>query len=190
MCWRLIILVSHTWFQASATKQMRTTPCWAITQRVVVISFRSLGKSYWAHLKGEPWKCDQPLNMGQICCPETSVRDYHYSLRNSPEQRSSHGLYTLTMYLINSRRQIFIVMINGVFISCVPMYCPDEGSILQPKLGARKAFTSSLLCVNDNWINVHLWTDTPIGIFYIKFNLLSSYLMMNKKEWKPHILRI
>jgi hypothetical protein len=27
--------------------------------------------------------------MGPICCPETSVRNYHYSLRNSPEERSS-----------------------------------------------------------------------------------------------------
>jgi len=50
MCWRLIIHVSHTWFQASAAKQMRTPPYWAITQRVVIISYRSLGKSYWSHL--------------------------------------------------------------------------------------------------------------------------------------------
>jgi len=28
--------------------------------------------------------------MGLIGCPETSVRNYHYSLRNSPEERSSH----------------------------------------------------------------------------------------------------
>jgi len=26
---------------------------------------------------------------GPICCPETSIRDYHYSLCNSPEERSS-----------------------------------------------------------------------------------------------------
>jgi hypothetical protein len=28
--------------------------------------------------------------MGLICCPDSSVRNYHYSLRNSPEERSSH----------------------------------------------------------------------------------------------------
>jgi hypothetical protein len=28
--------------------------------------------------------------MGPIGCPETSVRNYHYSLRNDPEQRSSN----------------------------------------------------------------------------------------------------
>ena len=41
--------------------------------------------------------------MGPIGCPETSVRNYHYSLRNNPEERSSHllqlfsGLGNLTM---------------------------------------------------------------------------------------------
>jgi len=29
------------------------------------------------------------LKMGLIGCPETSVRSYHYSLRNSPEESSS-----------------------------------------------------------------------------------------------------
>jgi hypothetical protein len=30
-----------------------------------------------------------PLKMGPIICPETSVRNYHYSLRNNPGERSS-----------------------------------------------------------------------------------------------------
>jgi hypothetical protein len=30
--------------------------------------------------------------MGLIGCPETSVRNYHYTLRNSPEERSYHLL--------------------------------------------------------------------------------------------------
>jgi len=30
-----------------------------------------------------------PLKIGPIGCPETSVRHYHYWLRNSPEERSS-----------------------------------------------------------------------------------------------------
>ena len=28
--------------------------------------------------------------MGPISCPETSVRNYHYTLRNNTEQRSYH----------------------------------------------------------------------------------------------------
>jgi hypothetical protein len=31
-----------------------------------------------------------PLQMGPIGFPEKSVRNYHYSLRNNPEERSSH----------------------------------------------------------------------------------------------------
>jgi hypothetical protein len=30
--------------------------------------------------------------MGPIGCPKTSVRNYHYSLRNKPEERSSRTL--------------------------------------------------------------------------------------------------
>jgi len=33
-----------------------------------------------------------PLKKGPIGCPETSVRNYHHSLRNSPEERRSHLL--------------------------------------------------------------------------------------------------
>jgi hypothetical protein len=31
------------------------------------------------------------MRKGPIGCPETSVRNYHYSLRNNPEERSSQG---------------------------------------------------------------------------------------------------
>jgi hypothetical protein len=31
-----------------------------------------------------------PLRMGQICCPETSVNNYHTTLRNASEERRSH----------------------------------------------------------------------------------------------------
>jgi len=33
----------------------------------------------------DPWSCNP------ICCPETSVRNYRYLLRNNPEERSSYG---------------------------------------------------------------------------------------------------
>jgi len=35
-------------------------------------------------------KKSSSLKMRQIICPETSVRNYHYSLRYKPEERSSH----------------------------------------------------------------------------------------------------
>jgi hypothetical protein len=39
------------------------------------------------------------LRMGQTGCPETSVGNYHYSLRNSPERRSSQSLKTQTEFI-------------------------------------------------------------------------------------------
>jgi len=58
---------------------LRTMLFWVVTQRVVVISrTKSLDS--------------RNLKMGPIGCPETSVRNYHYSLRNNPEKRSSHLL--------------------------------------------------------------------------------------------------
>ena len=51
----------------------------------MVISYRSFGTTYRSHLKG-------PFREKTVSCPETSLRNYHYSLRNNPEGRSSHLL--------------------------------------------------------------------------------------------------
>jgi len=45
------------------------------------------GKSRRSHLQGSWISC--PLKMGPICCPKTSVRNYHYTLRNIPADRLS-----------------------------------------------------------------------------------------------------
>jgi len=57
------------------------------------------------------------LRMGRISCPETSVRNYHYLLRNNPEERISQMLnitfYTLQVplgersYTLSSTVKIF-----------------------------------------------------------------------------------
>ena len=41
-----------------------------------------------AILRGQESKDSRTLKVRQICCPETSVRNYHCSLRNNPEERS------------------------------------------------------------------------------------------------------
>ena len=58
---------------------------WAITQRVVVISYRRFGTTYRYH-----FQC--PSKVGPIGCSETSVTNYHYSLRNNPEEHIFHLL--------------------------------------------------------------------------------------------------
>ena len=36
-----------------------------------------------------------PVKIGQICCPETSVRNYHYLVRNKAELLNSVDLRSL-----------------------------------------------------------------------------------------------
>jgi hypothetical protein len=60
---------------------MRTALFWVVTQRVVAISYRPFGTTYRS-----------PLKMGPICCSQRSIINCHYSLRNNPEERSSHLL--------------------------------------------------------------------------------------------------
>jgi hypothetical protein len=55
---------------------IRSALFWVIRQQVVVIS--------------------RPSNKGRVGCPETSVRNYHYSLRNNPEERSSQHCLLFT----------------------------------------------------------------------------------------------
>ena len=77
---------------------VRNTLFWPITQRVVVITCRRFGTTYRFRLQVSTMQeffniqflNSRPLKMGPICCPETSVRNYHYTLRSRPEMRGSH----------------------------------------------------------------------------------------------------
>ena len=65
---RINKVLSCAWFQASAAKKRRTK-----------------GQESEGH--SNSW----PLKMGPIGCPETSVRNCHYYLNNSPEECVSQG---------------------------------------------------------------------------------------------------
>jgi hypothetical protein len=47
--------------------------------------YRRFGKSYQSHPQGSESKKHLTLRMVPIPCPETSVINYHYSLRNNPK---------------------------------------------------------------------------------------------------------
>jgi hypothetical protein len=70
--------------------QIRFELCWAITLRVLIIPYRRFGTTCRSHFKGKDRPL--PLKIGPVGCPETSVSNYHYSLRNKPQERSSHLL--------------------------------------------------------------------------------------------------
>jgi hypothetical protein len=66
----------------------KTALFWAIAQQVAVIPYRRFTTTYRSRFPGWRLECC-PVKMGLIDDPDTSVRTDHYSLRNSPEQRSS-----------------------------------------------------------------------------------------------------
>jgi hypothetical protein len=93
------------WFQTSVANWMRTAMFCIIKQVVLVLSYRRFGTSNWSHLYGPRSPLDAfflrvkrgtrqdtlPFNLGLICCPETSVSNYHYSLRNNSVEFISYS---------------------------------------------------------------------------------------------------
>jgi len=68
----------------------RTAFFWAVTQRIVANAYRRFETTYRVTSSKVkillPFLDSWPLKMGPI---ETSVRNYHYTLGNSPEERTS-----------------------------------------------------------------------------------------------------
>ena len=75
-----------------------------VMQRVEVISYRRFGTKNIGPILAVPESDSSTLTMGRIGCPETSVKNYHYSLRNNPEQRRSQ---TLRDARLESRKIIY-----------------------------------------------------------------------------------
>ena len=67
-------------------KDIRTALFWVIAQQVVVILYRRFGTTYRSRIHESIIGF---LTHELIGFPESSVKNYHYSLRNDPEQRGS-----------------------------------------------------------------------------------------------------
>jgi len=83
-----------------ADTRLRTAHFWIITQRVVVISYRRFGTDF----------------------PETSVRNYHYLLRNDPEDHSSQllcgSMKSRIGGLVGHRAGLVILETGQIFVTC------------------------------------------------------------------------
>jgi hypothetical protein len=82
------------WIRASAATWRSSALFSDVTQRRVVIPYRRLGTNYRSE------RTSWPLNMGPICCPETSVRNYHSTLRNIPEECRSLELCVWNVHFV------------------------------------------------------------------------------------------
>jgi hypothetical protein len=116
---------------------MRTAFFWATTQLVVVIPFRRFGTTY------------RPK--GPIGCPETSVRNYRYSLRNNPEERSSQG--TLCLYPFLYMGQLICVTFLG-FLMTSEEGCTDRYTVSHPRS------SDSLTTFN---LHLKIWYRTSVA---------------------------
>ena len=66
---------------------------WVMTKGVVVISYRLFGTTYRSHHLLVKNLNSSPSKMGPI----TSVRNYHYSLYNNPEECSTHSVLLILL---------------------------------------------------------------------------------------------
>jgi len=129
------------WFQASAGKEMRTALFWVITQRVVVISYRE------SHLQVPS------LKMWPLGCPETSVRNYHYSSRNNPKERGSHLDRNVSLYCgdktykLTDKRDLQVVLLLFIVSAetCERTVCEREREREREGGGEIKSF-HKLVC--------------------------------------------
>ena len=83
----------------SPNDRVRNALFWVITQRVVAITYRRFGTTYRYNFQGGRESksfgfCVDSLTLKMVpkSGPETSVRNFHCSLRNDPEERSSQLL--------------------------------------------------------------------------------------------------
>jgi hypothetical protein len=71
---------------------MRAMLIWVVPRRVLVISDGRFGTNYLSHLQGSILFLFLTLEDGTDRLSETSVRNFHYSLRNNPDERISRIL--------------------------------------------------------------------------------------------------
>jgi len=75
-------------------KRLRTVLFWVITRLAVLVTAKNPEES-----SSHTWT----LRIGPIGCPETSVRNYNYSLRNNPEELSSQVLRGVSLKSRNNK---------------------------------------------------------------------------------------
>jgi hypothetical protein len=153
---------------------------WIVTQRVFVISYRCFGTIYQSHFRSSRIK----RKAGFLGCPETSVRNYHYSLYNNPEERSSH----LFRWLYYSYISVFTLLSSVLHCEYVTerYYCWSyEGLLLHLFEEAVLIYTSaSILLI----LNLSLTSIYSRDYDWMEISLYSPYMVWTGTTLQPFIL--
>ena len=142
------------WFQASTAKWTRNSLFWVIMRRVVAIPYWPFGTTY------------QSLVEGTIVCPETSVRNYHYSPRNSEEKHSSQ---------VSTWRKTPTVPFSLVNLTCIGGWWE---SVLRVGAGNyRLKYGTAIIFRN---IICFVYIRQQMLIFGVSFN---KYVLLSDNNW-------
>jgi hypothetical protein len=98
----------HCVHRTNSSSFHRTAFLWSTTQQAVVIPYRYFRTTHWSHILGLRW---DPMG-----CPKPSVRNYHSSLRNSPEARGSHLVHSGILKLYGSCFDIRCLVSGIVYV--------------------------------------------------------------------------
>ena len=132
-----------TWFQDSDEKQMRNALFCVVTQRVVVIHYRRSGTTYRSQHQRIK---DEFLD---FCCPEMSIRNYHYYLRNSPEECSSHKKICFLYHASSGRPYCTPVLKRPNFLNRAPTRTEDALRLMSAPIG--RFWQQTVICPVSLW---------------------------------------
>jgi hypothetical protein len=82
-------------------------------QRVVIIPYPRFGTIYLLHFQDQESIGFLTVEDGPIGCPEPSVRNYHYTLRNVPEECSSRLLCGRSLKLLVAKTLLNKILLLG-----------------------------------------------------------------------------
>ena len=141
-----------------------------LLQRVAVISYWRFGTTYRSHPEGSRTRKNDswPLKTEPICCPETSVRNYRYSLYNDPEELCSQK-ECLSVCDCDQ------VVLFGLLVS-LPQGWPTRSAM-------RKFISvSSSGCCLSSWLVVYLisWRGECLTVCF------SGWVDDSSRNWEGH----
>lgn len=154
--------------------------CIVLTPSVLLQSFQMAHSSVWvAVLSVHLVMCDlklAPRSRKPISCPETSVRNYDYSLRNNPGEQSSLSLHVFCIETQVPKRFILLTSHNSRHYNwqAVNIFNPTKRGffILSTKYGFT-AFNCTIThdlsyCTEEQMQHLHCWV---LGVCIIEDKL-------------------
>ena len=139
-----------------------------ISYNKLVCDFRLPPRSSWELLSSGLFQDSWTLRMGKTGCPETLVKNYHYSLRNNPEKRS----ILINCWLVLHKN----IEINSKYYYSKFRMCEESSQF-------------KLLICTDIWHAFVIWKQFIKPLFHEQASLQGSYFLKSGKVYTHDCLR-